>query len=592
MTELKERLRAEGNSDEEVLTSSLSIKDRIRRLQGITKPNDAAVREEISSTKKTTEFQELTNELHELKSKKTELEEKLSREQEKGNEYKESLDKKTTEFQELTNELHELKSQKKELEKKLSREQEKGNEYKESLDKKTKELQEIRDKLQELKSQKTKLEEELVGYQTSQSYQEAIRKIKILEETIDKMKSEDKEYKRKIFEEHMWVTDKQKTMKEVLQNFESNFDSLKKNIENLTSLKRTFIGYNQTDPGMSNTDPEENSTIATDGDTIRRGNFDTMKSKDSGMSTGSKSSEQDDRHTDTIRSFLTKEDQLSTSINIGNYFNLVVAANIGTEGGELEIPGTKCSINIPPKAIIQQEDITVRIVPPETWLEESKSFASNSFSIIELLPNNLKLDKPAKVQIPHCLQIAKREKHEVEIYISHHEENCQPHWEKSTEHKYQLEDDVCTIYTSSFCWIKVEIDDQIVEAKKIQVFATVPTITPKDNRSVFTIGYYLDLPGFTNGMEPIEKKYFLFKKEKKQPLSIVLKKTVPKFWNNQPPSSPQEIPFSDIELSKDICCKFPLLKSRSCRGIPLCMFTVSQGKREITLSVRPPISSS
>ncbi|PIK51572.1 hypothetical protein BSL78_11534 [Apostichopus japonicus] len=62
MTELKESLPAERKSDEEVQTSSLSIKDRIRRLQGITKPNEnyqetihegvaAAVREEKTQTK-------------------------------------------------------------------------------------------------------------------------------------------------------------------------------------------------------------------------------------------------------------------------------------------------------------------------------------------------------------------------------------------------------------------------------------------------------------------------------------------------------------------------------------------------------------
>lgn len=71
-----------------------------------------------------------------------------------------------------------------------------------------------------------------------------------------------------------------------------------------------------------------------------------------------------------------------------------------------------------------------------------------------------------------------------------------PEWKLESDVQYTLNDESCAIRITSFCWIKVEVDEELVEAKKIQVFAKIPELIRTDNASQFIIGFYWDLPEY------------------------------------------------------------------------------------------------
>lgn len=67
---------------------------------------------------------------------------------------------------------------------------------------------------------------------------------------------------------------------------------------------------------------------------------------------------------------------------------------------------------------------------------------------------------------------------------------CPPHWEEQTHVSYQLEDTVCSILFDSFSWKKYSVDDKIVTAKKIVVYAAGTSLHPEDEAAVIEVGYY------------------------------------------------------------------------------------------------------
>lgn len=67
-------------------------------------------------------------------------------------------------------------------------------------------------------------------------------------------------------------------------------------------------------------------------------------------------------------------------------------------------------------------------------------------------------------------------------------------WER-TEVSYQLYEEYCIIHLRSFCWVKYNIDDKIVEAKKILVYTAKEKIAPDDDVTKIDVAYRLNLPG-------------------------------------------------------------------------------------------------
>lgn len=94
---------------------------------------------------------------------------------------------------------------------------------------------------------------------------------------------------------------------------------------------------------------------------------------------------------------------------------------ITTEGGLIEIPGTGVSLKIPPGALEEEQLIKMRIVSDDYHDDLAVSFGSIPSVVVELLPSNLPLLKPAKLTLPHCLVLNKGCEWKAKIYTSHHE---------------------------------------------------------------------------------------------------------------------------------------------------------------------------
>lgn len=70
-----------------------------------------------------------------------------------------------------------------------------------------------------------------------------------------------------------------------------------------------------------------------------------------------------------------------------------------------------------------------------------------------------------------------------------------PEWKKLSGLPYTLSETSCTVLLESTCSVKLEIDDKIVEAKRIQVYAAGRYLHAWDSFAEMEVGYYPDLPG-------------------------------------------------------------------------------------------------
>lgn len=70
-----------------------------------------------------------------------------------------------------------------------------------------------------------------------------------------------------------------------------------------------------------------------------------------------------------------------------------------------------------------------------------------------------------------------------------------PVWKEDLSAKCTLEEDHCVIRLKHFCWVKYEINDKIVVAKRLKVFTAGKSIHPNDSIAEIEVGYHMDLPG-------------------------------------------------------------------------------------------------
>ncbi|XP_071843379.1 uncharacterized protein [Apostichopus japonicus] len=221
---------------------------------------------------------------------------------------------------------------------------------------------------------------------------------------------------------------------------------------------------------------------------------------------------------------------------------------INKDGGVLELPDTGVSLEIPPGALEKDQLIQMRIIPYNFQGDSDLSFSSNSSLVVELLPSNLKLLKPAKLTLPHCLVLKKGCEWKAKIYSSHHEEGNHPLWEPQPDTPYLLNEGNCIIELRTFSWEKFDIGDEIVEGKRIVLYAA-KHLTSHKAKVHIDIGYYLDLVGgeenvSMNKVSVLQKKSALLLKEGRLPLKFYFVKTEPPDWNIHPDEeNPKDIPF-------------------------------------------------
>ncbi|XP_071849298.1 uncharacterized protein [Apostichopus japonicus] len=258
--------------------------------------------------------------------------------------------------------------------------------------------------------------------------------------------------------------------------------------------------------------------------------------------------------------------------------SLGVMLMINKEGGRLDIPDTGVSLEIPSGALVGEQFIQMIIIPPHLE-SESLTFASNSSLVVELLPSNLNLLKPAKLTLPHCLVLKKGCEWKAKIYRSHHKEGNEPQWEEQSNTHYELGEHNCVIEIQRFSWEKIEILDKIVEAKNIVVYAA-GRCGPTESMYL-DIGYYWDLVTCVevpkrNNASLLHEQPTVFKKDGK-PLTISLEKFEPMNWNCSKGINPQVISFEKVAINKGTFCTFVLNRTEP-KGTDTCTCLFKAGQ--------------
>lgn len=137
--------------------------------------------------------------------------------------------------------------------------------------------------------------------------------------------------------------------------------------------------------------------------------------------------------------------------------------------------------------------------------------------------------------------------------------------------------------------MKYEIDDRIIEAKKLQVYTASKKISTNAEIVKLEVGYYSDLDGagkllkMNRNWEVAEQKPFLFLKDGRLPLQIQFNEVVPPVWEYcTPHDNPKVISFRKIASSTESSC--PFILKRHNEGPSYCVFKISQSKEYIELT--------
>ncbi|XP_071844099.1 uncharacterized protein [Apostichopus japonicus] len=281
---------------------------------------------------------------------------------------------------------------------------------------------------------------------------------------------------------------------------------------------------------------------------------------------------------------MTYADQVSirTGDNIkndeGDSHSMRAELRIGKDGGTLDIQNTGVNLKIPPGALQRDYCIQMRIIPHH---ETELSFASNSSVVVELLPNNVKLLKPATLTLPHYLVLKKKCGWKAKGYSSHHKEGTRPQWEEERNAHCDVTYETCVMQLNNFSWKKFEIGDQIVEAKKIKLYAAMRSSI--ENEICVDIGYYWDLPGCQEVLKSknailLHEIPVIFFKAGQLPLTILFESVVPPYWTiiNEE-NKIKEISFNTVAFTKGSFCTFILNKMPDETDRCTCYFKAGQG---------------
>ncbi|PIK51570.1 hypothetical protein BSL78_11532 [Apostichopus japonicus] len=278
------------------------------------------------------------------------------------------------------------------------------------------------------------------------------------------------------------------------------------------------------------------------------------------------------------------------------YTELKVAVTVASKGANMHIPDTGVELDIPTGATRGKVFIEMIILPFDKLDAPVSTFSRNSSVAVELLPNKMEFQRPVRLILPHCLKLTKnykKTKHQVQVYVSHHLTGP-PIWEEDSNAKYVLDETSCVIFLKSFCWVKYEVNNKIVEAKRIRVYTAGNRLKyTGDTLAEIEVGYHWDLPNarenlsVNDNMFVYQSKPFIYVKEGNLPLEIFLTKTVPMQWKYiTPKENPKVISFKCVADSKEKSCPFVIEKSEPTDRVPFCMFKVQQGNEDLELYIR------
>ncbi|XP_071843408.1 uncharacterized protein [Apostichopus japonicus] len=274
---------------------------------------------------------------------------------------------------------------------------------------------------------------------------------------------------------------------------------------------------------------------------------------------------------------------------------------VNKDGGVLELLDTGVSLEIPPGALEKDQLIQMRIIPYNFQGDSDLSFSSNSSVVVELLPSHLKLLKPVKLTLPHCLVLKKGCEWKAKIYNSHHEEGTQPLWRPQPDTPYVLTERNCVIKLKHFSWEKFDIGDEIVEGKRIVLYAA-KDLSSSESITHIHVGYYLELPGgekivSINEVSVLVKQSAVFFKQGKLPLTCHFVNIEPPDWTyGSEDKNPKEITFRMAATSNGLFRTFVLniKEGTQERHKCTCHFEAGQGAHlaDLTFILKNPSLSS
>ncbi|PIK44757.1 hypothetical protein BSL78_18395 [Apostichopus japonicus] len=268
----------------------------------------------------------------------------------------------------------------------------------------------------------------------------------------------------------------------------------------------------------------------------------------------------------------------------GDSHSLRAESKIGKDGGTLDIQNTGVSLEIPPGALRRDYCIQMRIIPHH---ETELSFASSSSVVVELLPNNVKLLKPATLTLPHHLVLKKKCGWKAKGYSSHHKEGNQPQWEEERNAQCDVTYRTCGMRLYNFSWKKFKVGDDIVEAKKIILFAAMRSSF--EDEIFIDIGYYWQLPSCREVLNEnraivLHEIPVVFYKHGQLPLTILFQKVEPPHWICNEGNKAKEISFSTVAIRKGSFCTFILKRGVSDETDRCsCFFKAGQGSDLVNL---------
>ncbi|XP_071843368.1 uncharacterized protein [Apostichopus japonicus] len=304
-----------------------------------------------------------------------------------------------------------------------------------------------------------------------------------------------------------------------------------------------------------------------------------------------KSSDVSSRGKSKIKSSGTVHEEQGSMLGTDNLpYPLQMELWINKDGGVLEIPDTGVSLEIPPGALEKDQLIQMRIIPDNFQGDSDLSFSSNSSVVVELLPSNLKLLKPVKLTLPHCLVLKKGCEWKAKIYSSHHEEGTQPLWRPQPDTPYVLTERNCVIKLKNFSWEKFDIGDEIVEGKRIVLYAA-KDLSSSESITHIHVGYYWELPGgekivSINEVSVLVKQSAVFFKKGQLPLKCLFDKIEPPAWTcGSEEENSKEISFIRVATSKGGFCTFVLniKEGTQERHKCTCYFKARQGSEIVEL---------
>ncbi|KAJ8018962.1 hypothetical protein HOLleu_42749 [Holothuria leucospilota] len=178
---------------------------------------------------------------------------------------------------------------------------------------------------------------------------------------------------------------------------------------------------------------------------------------------------------------------------------LEATASISKEGGFITIPNTEVELQIQPNSFLRDDEIhliTVKILPRRLFDKPASCFEDHSTVMVEILPNNLKLHRAAKLTLPHCLIFRDPKNRDVQIFHSHHNPDQLPLWEDiTTSVQHELSTNVCHIWIENFSWIKYTVGGKQIEGKKLFLYTLGKRYTRNSKFVTAEVGYFPALPG-------------------------------------------------------------------------------------------------